>query len=219
MTVRLRTVPFVVLVLLLLPLRLSASEIWVAPTYQNDAGGVGAASNFVWPVTNIGAVRLTLAVPDDLGTFKTAKVVLIPKAAVPASTLTIVVCSAQNGVYALTSCGGPIEHPLAGEANHLVEVDISAAIGPHVTSPGSGYVAILAYTGPTAVNHQILGMRVAYDPTVTSAGTQVINGGNLDLDGSTAATLLNEVQKQRIELQKQQERIGALERRLAAAGQ
>jgi hypothetical protein len=43
-----------------------ADEIWVAPTYQDDFGGVGVASNAVWPVTKIGVVRLAWAVPDDL---------------------------------------------------------------------------------------------------------------------------------------------------------
>ena len=34
-------------------------ELWVAPTAQQDVGGLGIGSNGIWPVTPIGAVRLT----------------------------------------------------------------------------------------------------------------------------------------------------------------
>jgi hypothetical protein len=45
------------------------SEIWVMPTYQQDVGGLGVASNKFWPVTAMGAVRLAWAIPDDLQAF------------------------------------------------------------------------------------------------------------------------------------------------------
>jgi len=40
-----------------------ADEIWIAPTYQQDIGGLGVASSAFWPVTAAGVVRLALAVP------------------------------------------------------------------------------------------------------------------------------------------------------------
>ena len=44
---RLRRTSIVALVLVFVPLFASAHEIWVAPTYQQDFGGVGIASNAV----------------------------------------------------------------------------------------------------------------------------------------------------------------------------
>jgi len=35
----------------------AADEMWIAPTLQQDLGGLGIASNVVWPVTVIGASR------------------------------------------------------------------------------------------------------------------------------------------------------------------
>ncbi|HEY6547275.1 MAG TPA: hypothetical protein VI589_05190, partial [Vicinamibacteria bacterium] len=40
-----------------------ADEVWVAPTYQADVGGVGIGSNAIWPVTAVGAVRFAWAIP------------------------------------------------------------------------------------------------------------------------------------------------------------
>ena len=48
-----------------------ADEIWVAPTAQQDLGGLGIASNTIWPVTAVGAIRLAWSVPDNLQTFQT----------------------------------------------------------------------------------------------------------------------------------------------------
>ena len=55
-----------------------ADEIWVAPTAQQDLGGLGIASNVVWPASAFGVVRLAWSVPDNLKTLQSAKVVLIP---------------------------------------------------------------------------------------------------------------------------------------------
>ena len=55
-----------------------AQELWVAPTAQQDTGGLGVGSNVVWPVTPAGVVRLAFGVPNDLQTFQNAKVVVIP---------------------------------------------------------------------------------------------------------------------------------------------
>jgi hypothetical protein len=59
----------------------SADEIWVAPTRQQDTGGLGIASNTVWPATAFGAVRLAWSVPENLQYFKYARLVLIPHGA------------------------------------------------------------------------------------------------------------------------------------------
>src|SRR3954466_10989107 len=84
-----------------------ADEVWVAPTYQQDFGGVGVASNTFWPVSAAGVVRLAWSVPNDLQTFQSAKVAIIPGAAAGASTLNVYVCAAQNHDLVSSGCAGP----------------------------------------------------------------------------------------------------------------
>ena len=52
----------------------AANDLWVAPTSQQDLGGLTVASNTFWPVTPAGAVRLAFAVPGDLQTFQGARI-------------------------------------------------------------------------------------------------------------------------------------------------
>jgi hypothetical protein len=65
-----------------------ADEIWVAPTSQQDLGGLGIGINTTWPATQSGAVRLAWAIPADLQAFQGAKLLLIPSASSPAPVLT-----------------------------------------------------------------------------------------------------------------------------------
>jgi hypothetical protein len=46
--------------------RAAADEIWIAPTYQQDIGGLGIGSNVTWPATVVGAARLAWAIPNNL---------------------------------------------------------------------------------------------------------------------------------------------------------
>jgi len=61
-----------------LPAAAHADEIWVAPTYQQDLGGLGVGMNTTWPATQNGAVRLAWAIPASLQAFQGAKLLLIP---------------------------------------------------------------------------------------------------------------------------------------------
>lgn len=148
----------------------SAQELWVAPTYQADLGGIGVGSNGLWPVTAIGAVRFAFAVPVDLQSVRSAKIVMIPGTSAASATLTIYVCHAQNNLAAAASCSGPVNHAFTSVANQLKEVDISGAVGPHTAMADAGsYVAVLAYTTPTAMTDHIVGMRFSYTtPLVAS---------------------------------------------------
>ena len=96
-----------------------ADEIWVAPTAQTDFGGLGIGSNVIWPATAIGVVRFAWAVPDDLQTFQSAKVVLIPHSPSPGGSapLNVFVCAAQNGNLVAASCAGPFTQVFAGGVN------------------------------------------------------------------------------------------------------
>ena len=89
-----------------------ADEIWVAPTYQADFGGLGVGSNTFWPVTAVGVVRLAWAVPGNLQTFQSAKLVIIPHTSPPGGSgvLNVFVCHAQHGDLVGAACTGPVPH-------------------------------------------------------------------------------------------------------------
>ena len=165
-----------------------ADEIWVAPTYQADLGGVGVG-NGVWPVTALGVVRLAVAVPDNLENFEFAKVAIIPSAPAGSAVLHFYVCSAENSTLAGASCAGPIDQAFTGVANQLVEVDISAGLAAHVTGPGVQYLGVLVYTTPTTTTDHIVGMRFGYEGT-TVVGPQGPAGpeGPQGIQGPIGAT-------------------------------
>src|SRR4029078_2413347 len=98
-----------------------ADELWVAASSQQDLGGLEIASNAIWPVTPIGAVRLVWGVPDNLQTFHAARVSLIPGSPGGASTLNVLVCAAQNGSPVSGTCAGPFPQAFTGVPNQLVE--------------------------------------------------------------------------------------------------
>lgn len=64
-------VVFSVLMTVALPAR--ADEIWVAPTLQQDAGGLGIGSNTYWPVTMRGLSRFAWGIPNNLQIFQNAR--------------------------------------------------------------------------------------------------------------------------------------------------
>ena len=140
-----------------------ADEIWVAPTAQQDLGGLGVASNAVWPVSAFGAVRLAWSVPDNLNALQSAKIVLIPQSP-GASSLNVFVCSSKNGDGVSSNCTGPSTKPYTAVPNTLMEVDIAGILAPYIGSPGASYLAVIAYTTPTTATDHILGLRFGYEP-------------------------------------------------------
>jgi hypothetical protein len=158
----------------------AADEMWIAPTLQQDLGGLGIASNVVWPVTVVGASRFAWGVPDNLETFQGAKVVLIPHAPGGAATLNVIVCAAQNGQPVNGTCAGPIAHPFTGVANRLSEVDISADLAPRVGTAGLNNLAVVAYTSPTTTTDHFVGLRFVFNPTepagVATLGANTFTG-------------------------------------------
>ena len=156
-----------------------ADEIWVAPTLQTDTGGLGVG-NGIWPVSPKGVTRLVVAVPDDLQTFQGARIVLIPNAPAGAGVLHVHICTAQNSDMVAASCSGPVDQPFVGVANHLIEVDVSAAVAARVTNPGARYLAIAAYTTPTFTTDHIVGMRFIYEGTPGPVGPQGPQGDKGD---------------------------------------
>lgn len=152
-----------------------ADEIWVAPTAQQDFGGLGIASNAVWPVSAFGVVRLAWSVPDNLNTLQTAKVVLIPHSP-GASSLHIFVCSSRDGDLVSGNCAGPSTKPFTGVPNTLMEVEIAGILAPYIGTPGANYLAVIAYTTPTTASDHIVGLRFGYEPkTPTGVATTGAN--------------------------------------------
>jgi N-acetylneuraminic acid mutarotase len=167
-----------------------ADELWVTPTSQQDLGGLGVGSNAFWPVTPIGAVRFAWGVPNDLQTFQSAKLVLIPHTPAGAGTLNVFVCRAQNSDLVGAACTGAIPHAFVGVTNRLLEVDVSAAIGAQVGAAGLNYLAVLAYTTPTTTTDHIVGLRFVYASTPGPAGPAGPTGatGPPGLGGPPGAT-------------------------------
>lgn len=165
---RLRPAGWIVCLALMCAARASANEIWVAPTAQQDVGGVGVASNVVWPVTAAGIVRFAWSVPADLQTLTSAKIALIPGSPGGASTLNLFVCPAQNNGAVAAGCVGPFQQAFTGVPNQLVEVEVGGLLAAHLGTPGSTYLGILAYTTPTTSTDHVVGLKLSYTPTAAS---------------------------------------------------
>jgi hypothetical protein len=142
----------------------TADEIWVVPTFQQDTGGGGTAAGVLWPVTKAGAVRLAWAVPNDLDTFDSAKIAIIPQSPGGASTLNVFICPAQNGELVYGACAGPFAQTFTGVPDQLVEVDISALLAPRVGTPGVTYLSVVGYTSPNTATDHFVGLRFSYSP-------------------------------------------------------
>ena len=98
-------------------------EIWVAPTAQADIGGLGVASNAIWPATPIGVVRLAWSIPDNLQALQGAKVAIIPASPAGGPTaLHFYVCAAQNGNNVAGDCTGPFAQTFTSVAEEVAEV-------------------------------------------------------------------------------------------------
>lgn len=169
-----------------------ANEVWVVPTIQADGGGLGLgvpASFPLWPATRLGVVRLAFGVPNDLGVFQSAALVLIPEAPAGPATLTVYVCAADDGAPAAGACSGPVAYAFTGMADTLQRVDITGALAGAIGTPGATHLAVLAYTTPTTGTDHIVGMRVAYDPLPVILPPGSVTTAELAFDPATQAEL------------------------------
>ena len=116
-------------------------------------------------MTALGAVRFAFAIPDNLQTFVSAKLVLLPHTPGGAATLQVFTCPAQSSSgHVNASCVGPVPHAFTGVVNQLIEVDVTATVAGQVGVPGATYLAIVAYTTPTTGTDHVVGLRFTYDP-------------------------------------------------------
>ena len=73
-----------------------------------------------------------MAIPNDLQTFQSARVVLIPHAPGGAASLRVIVCAAQHGTTVVGDCSAAATLPFTGVANQLVEIDVSASLASRI---------------------------------------------------------------------------------------
>lgn len=166
-----------------------ANEIWIAPTYQHDLGGVGTAVQ-TWPVSILGQVRFAFAVPADFLRLTGATLLLVPQSAVGRADVNLVICRARDAELVGVRCatGNPVR--FSGAADTLVAVDIRTELEPQLGPAGVTYMAVMATISPASKSDHFLGLRLTYDAAVpglganTFTGTQVIASGDLDLSGS-----------------------------------
>jgi hypothetical protein len=160
-----------------------AEEIWVAPTYQQDLGGLGIGSNVVWPATVIGAARLAWGVPRDLFAFLGAKVVIIPHSPGGAANLNVLVCAADSGNAVTSNCAGPFTQAFTGVPNQLTEVEIGGLVSSKIGTAGATYMTVLVYSTPTTTTDHIVGLRFSYTPKVPEGVASL--GANTFTDSQT----------------------------------
>ena len=128
--------------------------------------------------------------PDDLDTFTSAKVVLIPEAPGGATTLGVFVCAAQDtDPVGPGLCNPQVDHAFIGVVNQLHEIDITAAVAPLVGAAGLTNLAVLAYTAPTTLTDRIVGMRFTYDPVAPVIPPASITTAELAFDPATQVEL------------------------------
>src|SRR5262249_10251571 len=109
-----------------------------------------------------GAVRFAWGVPNDLQTFQSAKVVLIPSTA-GAATLNIIVCAAQNSTAVNNNSVGPIAQPFTAIAHDLIQGEGGPLLASQVGTPRATHLAVVAFTTPTSGEH-FVGLQFAYAP-------------------------------------------------------
>ena len=166
-------------------------ELWVAPTYQQDVGGLGIGSNVIWPVTPFGVVRFAFAIPDNLQTFVSATLVVIADSPGGAATLQVFTCPAQSSSgHVNTSCVGPVPHGFSSVVNEITEVDVTATVAGQVGIPGATYLALVAFTTPTQATDHIVGLRFTYEP-VPPSGVATL-GANTFTGTQTASAFVGD---------------------------
>ncbi|MGH9320601.1 MAG: hypothetical protein ACRD3V_12050 [Vicinamibacteria bacterium] len=152
------------------------AELWVGPTHY-----VAPSLNLLWPITGSGLAVFGFAVPEDMASFASAQVALLPGTTV----------TGNYDVYVeVKRSGEPVEAgdlafslgngPLLLVEDELQDVDISSLLTGLFDggSAGTDYVNVFFWfpTGsPAASEGRVLGLRFVYD-TVPSGTGEIANG-------------------------------------------
>ena len=137
-----------------------ADELWVAPTHQADSSAASASvAIFSGPSPRSASCGSPGACPTTSRRSGTRSRCSSPHSPGGAATLNLLVCPAESGDTVVGDCAGPFASAFTGIANQLLEVDVSAAIAPHVGTPGQTSLAVVAFTAPTMVTDHVVGLR------------------------------------------------------------
>jgi hypothetical protein len=154
------------LVLILVAMPAAADEMWVAPGDKADHE-VGD-----WGVTNNGEARFSFAVPDDLASLTSAKVVLLGKKTKDVdwqANLSISQDGTPHDAFSSSVSG-----TVAMTAGDIAEVDVTAAFPPALAAGVES--AGLAFQGLQNGDLHVVGLRIAYERTNPLAGEACADG-------------------------------------------
>jgi hypothetical protein len=154
------------LVLVLVAVPAAADEMWVAPGDKADHE-VGT-----WGTTNNGEARFSFAIPDDLASLTSAKVVLLGKKTTGIDWQADLSIS-QDGMAhdAITSS---LAGSAAMTAGDIAEIDVTAAF-PAALAAGVD-LAGLAFQADENGDVWVVGLRIAYERTNPLAGEACADG-------------------------------------------
>lgn len=173
----------------------AGEEIWIAPTFP---AGVNATS-FVWPVTGSGFAFFTFGVPDDLESFDSAAIVLLPASSSPGAETYQVFVEVKRGGEVVSSADWSIDNNAAATVqDRLQEIDISSQLAAELdtSSAGSDLVSLFFWfpgPGTASTEGRVVGMRFKYDalhvPDDGSVGTNQLASDAVTSDKVADGTL------------------------------
>jgi hypothetical protein len=162
-----------------------ANEIWVPPSESRTTLGN-------WGVTSTGMAHFSFAVPDDMASFTSAKIVIIPTAALNLIyDLNISVGSSgqsyTSGAYSDTSLMESVV------ANQLTEVDVTSKVAAAAPVPSDNLSIFFSPHSEFQPNVNVIGLRFAYAGSSGLRGAAVQSGatgqtGPTGPKGATGAT-------------------------------
>ena len=167
-----------------------ADEIWVAPTAQQDFGGIGIGigSSSIWASTIAGVVRLAWGVPGNLQTFQSAKIVLIPQATVASTTLFVLACRAQNAELVIGSPTTGTDHIVGLRFAYAPVIPANTAtLGSNVFT-GTQTAATFVGSGADLTGVAKLSANTFMGTQTLTDGNLVLGAGDIDLDASGEIT-------------------------------
>jgi hypothetical protein len=165
-----------------------ADELWVAPSGAETYYGN-------WGVTNTGNAYFSFAVPDNMTSFTSAKIIIIPTKAVNlVYNVTITVASGgQSYTNGLESFANLSDGMPAADVKELQEIDVSSIL-PGTLKPGHDHISInfashssvqayikvvglrFVYTGPLVANGNNTAIGISALPSNTTGGGNTASG-------------------------------------------
>ncbi len=148
----------------------SADELWVKPSETETSYGN-------WGVTSTGVAYFSFAVPNDMTSFTSAKIVIIPTKALnlPYNVTITVASGGESYTSGVASYNLSYNVPVAG-VKALQEIDVSSIL-PTTLNPGQDHISIyFASKAADQASIRVIGLRFMYAGTVITNGTNTAIG-------------------------------------------